>query len=60
MAIIFLFRGEVFHGDQYILVHSFNTVYVKDIRREISVMSRYTALKTGKNGTIFGDNFASS
>ncbi len=60
MAIIFLLGGEVLHGEQYILVHSFNTVYVKDIRREISVMSRYTALKTGKNGIVFRDNFASS
>ncbi len=43
-----------------ILVHSFNTVYEKNIRREISVMSHYTALKTGKNGIVFCDNFASS
>ena len=47
---------KFFIETNYILVHSFNTVYVKNIRRDISVMSRYTgntALKTGKNGTVF-------
>ena len=56
----FCSRVKFFMETNYILVHSFNTIYVKDIRREICVMSCYTALKTGKNGTVFGDNFASS
>ncbi len=43
-----------------ILVYSFNIIDVKDNRSEICVMSRYTALKTGKIDAVFVDHFASS
>ena len=56
---LFCLGVKYFTETSRILVDSLNIIDVKDNRSEICVMSRYTALKTGKIDAVFVGHFAS-